>query len=72
MSKLPDWMGALPELSSLYMEYVPLSAWPPGGFKSLQRLEIVVCEEPMVRRNLKPVAQTVYHPHACTLELTWP
>ena len=41
MTRLPGWMGALPNLTSLHAIEADLYEWPSEGFRSLQCLGIL-------------------------------
>ena len=44
MTRLPGWIGALPNLLKLDLEDVALAAWSSAGFTALQSLDILACE----------------------------
>ncbi|CAL5222866.1 g5292 [Coccomyxa viridis] len=52
MTRLPGWIGALPNLLKLDLEDVALAAWSSAGFTALQSLDILACEVAEVTNSI--------------------
>ncbi len=65
MTRLPGWMGALPNLTSLHAIEADLYEWPSEGFRSLQCLGILcgdvqaVCPSFTDNMNRKPMTDLI-------------